>query len=261
MPDPFGGRVAVVTGAAGGIGRSIALSLARRGARVALIDIDEDGLDRVVGEIETQGAEAFAQRCDITSPEACRQAIEAVVDRWGGVDLLVNNAGVSHHSRAAETEPAVIRKVMDVNFFGAVHCTHAALPSLLERGGAVVAISSVAGFAPLVDRCGYAASKHALHGYFDTLRAELADQGVDVVLVCPAYADTSIDRHAIGANGSPVKKRTVGRLLSPDEVAEAVLEGVERRRRQVELSWVAKSSFWLWTLLPSAYERLMRSRS
>jgi len=259
--DPFVGRVAVVTGSAGGIGRSIALALARRDARVALIDIDAEGLERVASEVKALGAEALPQSCDVTSAAACEAAVATVVDRWGGVDLMVNNAGVSHHSLATDTDPAVIRKVMDVNFFGAVHCTHAALPSLIERRGAVVAISSVAGFAPLVGRCGYAASKHALHGYFDTLRAELSDQGVDVLLICPAYADTAIDRHAIGAGEKPVEKRTVGRLLSPDEVATAVLDGVERHRRQVELSWIAKSSYWLWTLVPAAYERLMRARS
>ncbi|MCA9619414.1 MAG: SDR family NAD(P)-dependent oxidoreductase, partial [Myxococcales bacterium] len=131
----------------------------------------------------------------------------------------------------------------------------------VARRGRIVAISSVAGFAPLIGRVGYAASKHALHGYFDSLRAELADRGVAVTLVCPAYADTAIDRHAIGAEQKPVKKRTVGRLLSADEVATAVLQGVEREARQVEVSWVAKSSYWLWTLAPRAYEHLMRNRS
>jgi NAD(P)-dependent dehydrogenase (short-subunit alcohol dehydrogenase family) len=263
MPEPriLAGRVAVVTGAATGIGRSIAHALARQRAKVAVLDIDEEGAGVVAAAIEAKGGEAAALRCDVTQPIDCSDAVAAVTERWGGVDLLVNNAGISHHSRGADTDPSVIRRVMDVNFFGAVHCTHAALPSLIERRGAVVAISSVAGFAPLVGRAGYAASKHALHGYFDTLRVELAERGVDVLLVCPAYADTNIDRHAVGAAKQPVRKRTVGRLLHPDEVADAVVRGVEERQRAIALSWVAKSSYWLWTLAPAVYERIMRSQS
>jgi NAD(P)-dependent dehydrogenase (short-subunit alcohol dehydrogenase family) len=261
MRDGFAARVVVVTGASSGIGRSIALCFAREGARVALLDVDADGLARVAEQAAALGAETLTERCDVTDRDACRRAIDAVCAAWGGVDVLVNNAGISHHSRVTETTPEVIRRVMDVNFFGAVHCTSAALPSLVERRGAIAVISSVAGFAPLVGRAGYAASKHALHGYFDTLRAELRPDGVEVLVVCPAYADTAIDRHAIGANGAATRKRTVGKLLSPDDVAEAVVAGLGRRRDQVALSWVAKSSFWLWTLAPTVYERLMRRTS
>jgi NAD(P)-dependent dehydrogenase (short-subunit alcohol dehydrogenase family) len=252
--------VAVVTGAASGIGRSIALRFAREGGRVALLDVDTAGLERVAGEVRALGAEALARRCDVTAMDDCQRAVDAVGARWGGVDVLVNNAGISHHGHVVDTAPEVIRRVMDVNFFGAVHCTSAALPSLVARRGAIAVISSVAGFAPLVGRAGYAASKHALHGYFDSLRAELRPLGVGVLLVCPAYADTAIDRHAIGADAA-VNKRTVGKLLSPDEVADAVLRGLREQRDQLELSWVAKSSYWLWTLAPTMYERLMRRTS
>jgi NAD(P)-dependent dehydrogenase (short-subunit alcohol dehydrogenase family) len=270
MPRELRGSVVVVTGAASGIGRAIAKRCAHDGARVALLDIDEQGLREVAEEIERRGGKASQQTCDIRDAAACRDAIAAVVEAWGGVDVLINNAGISHHGLFSETDLDVIRRVMDVNFFGAVNCTHAALESIVARRGAIATISSVAGFAPLLRRTGYAASKHALHGFFDSLRAELRDEGVDVVLVCPAYADTAIDRHALGNTvqhgGSPSQpattpKKTVGKLSSPEDVAAAVVDAIQRGRANVKLSWVSKSSYWLWTLLPTAYERIMRANS
>jgi NAD(P)-dependent dehydrogenase (short-subunit alcohol dehydrogenase family) len=254
----FTNRVVVVTGAAGGIGRAIALQFAAEGAKIGLVDIDDAGLEGTRVDIERAGGEAYAQHCDIRDVAACRAVMGAIGERWGGVDVLVNNAGISHHGHFSDTEPDVVRRVMDVNFFGAVNCTHAALPSIAERHGAVVAISSVAGFAPLLGRTAYAASKHALHGFFDSLRAEVRDDDVDVLLVCPAYTDTAIDRHAIGANGHVLPKKTVGRLLSPKQVARAVVDGVAKGKAQIRLSWVAKTSYWMWTLSPAAYEHAMR---
>jgi NAD(P)-dependent dehydrogenase (short-subunit alcohol dehydrogenase family) len=162
----------VITGAAGGIGEALALRFAAAGRRVAVLDVDETGAQRVAAELEAQGTPALGLGCDVTVADDCRAAIAAVTRAWGGVDLLVNNAGITHLGRFRDTAPDVIRRVMEVNFFGAVEMTRAALPSLLQRRGAVVVLSSVAGFAPLATRTGYAASKHALQGFFDSLREE-----------------------------------------------------------------------------------------
>ncbi len=134
-----------------------------------------------------RGAQALALNCDVTDAASCADAIRSAVERFGGVDVLVNNAGITHRSAFATTDPAVLRRVMEVNFFGAMNLTHHALPHLLRSRGAIVAISSVAGFAPLIARTGYAASKHALHGFFESLRSEVRSQGVDVTLVCPSF--------------------------------------------------------------------------
>jgi NAD(P)-dependent dehydrogenase (short-subunit alcohol dehydrogenase family) len=259
MPNELRNKVVVITGGGGGIGRATAERCAARGARVALLDVDETGLAQVAAVIISRGGDVETAVCDIRDRDACTEAIRAVIARWGGIDVLINNAGISHDGAFATTDVDVIRRVMDVNFFGAVHCTDAALDSIVERRGTIVAISSVAGYAPLIRRTGYAASKHALHGFFDSLRAELRDDGVNVLVICPAYADTAIDEHAIGADKR--RKKTVGRLLSSAEVAQAVVSGVEQRRERVRLSWVAESSYWLWTLLPATYERIMRRNS
>jgi NAD(P)-dependent dehydrogenase (short-subunit alcohol dehydrogenase family) len=258
-PASLEGKVVVLTGAAGGIGRALARAFAAEGARLALCDRDTAPLDTLAAGLG--GVPCTTHAFDVVDEAACRDALADVIARWGGVDVVVNNAGITHRSAFADTEPEVIRRVMAVNFFGAVHVTKAVLESVVARRGAIVALSSVAGFAPLVGRTGYAASKHALHGFFDTLRAELAGTGVHVLLVCPAFTDTPIEVNALGGRGGPAEdggRVIVGRMVPPEEVAAALINALRRRRRLLVHTPVAKLSFWLTRLAPSLYERLMR---
>ena len=254
------GKVVAITGAATGIGEALARRFAEEGARLALLDIDATKLEETASALEVSGYDVLPITCDVRDEAQCVAAIDQIIAQWGGVDVLINNAGISHMSPLISTDTAVIRRVMAVNFFGAVHCTRAALESIIERRGVLVAISSVAGFAPLIRRTGYAASKHALHGFFNSLRAELRDVGVGVTLVCPSFTDTQIAQNALSGGG---KRRGEGRahagkLLTPAEVADAVVEGVMKRREQIVLSPVGKASYWLSRLLPRVYEAAMR---
>jgi NAD(P)-dependent dehydrogenase (short-subunit alcohol dehydrogenase family) len=250
------GRVVAITGGAGGLGRSLARAFAARGARVAALDLDAAGLARL-------GADGVLPlACDVTRPEACREAVARVLAHFGALDVLVNNAGISHRSRFEATDPEVIRRVMDVNFTGALNATHAALPALVERRGAIAVVSSVAGFAPLAARSGYAASKHALHGLFDTLRAELAGCGVDVTIACPTFIRTGIERHHLGGDGGAAQgaRTVVGKALDPDDVAARIVAAVERRRRIVLVGRVARLAWWMTRLAPGLYARIMSRR-
>jgi short-subunit dehydrogenase len=151
---------------------------------------------------------------------------------------------------------------MEVNFFGAVNCTRAALDHLLASRGLIVAVSSVAGYTPLIARTGYAASKHAMHGFFESLRTELAPQGVAVMMVCPSFIATHIDRNALGGDGRPVRhaQLTVGRPLAPEAAAAQIVAAASRRRRQLLVGRTARQAWWLSRFAPGLYERIMARR-
>jgi len=194
----------------------------------------------------------------------CTAALASVVGAFGGVDVLVNNAGITHLGPFRETEVDVIRRVMEVNFFGSVHCTKAALGSLLERRGRIVVISSVAGVAPLATRTGYSASKYALHGFFESLRAEHRKDGLRVMLVCPSFVDTAIGDHALGTDGGPAPRAARTGVRSParpSDVADAIVRAAARDRRLLLVGRGAKLSWWIARLAPSLFERLMIRRT
>lgn len=252
----------VITGAAGGIGRALAERYARDGARLALLDREVEGAEAVARALRDAGGQAWALGCDVGEPGECERAIEEALAQLGGIDLLINNAGITHLGPFSETDPGVIRRVMEINFFGALHCTRAALPGLVERRGRIVVLSSVAGFAPLAGRSGYAASKHALHGLFESLRAELADCGVSVTMVCPSFVRTDIGGHALGADGGAAKvaRTEVGIPMEPEHVADVICAAAAARRRLVVIGRVGKLSYWLTRLWPALYERMMLKR-
>ena len=255
----FAGRSVVVTGGGSGLGAAYARRFARAGAKVALLDLDLERAEQLRAGLERDGSECLALRCDVRDESACRAAIAAVLERFGGVDVLVNNAGITHRSAFAETETDVYRRVMDVNFFGSLHCTKAALPALLARRGLVIAVSSIAGVAPLYGRTGYAASKHAVQGFFSSLRSELAPRGVDVLIVCPGFTATGIATAALDGDGSVTShpQSTVGALATPESVAEAVFRAASARRSLLVLSAAGKAAYLLSRLWPALYDRLM----
>jgi NAD(P)-dependent dehydrogenase (short-subunit alcohol dehydrogenase family) len=256
----FDGKVVVISGAAGGIGSALAFAFGEAGARLVLLDLDVGALESLAAKLGDVGVASRIAACDVRDAAACERAVALAEGAFGGIDVVIANAGISHRSLFTETDPEVLRRVMEVNFFGSVNLTRAALDSVKSREGQLIAVSSVAGFAPLVGRTGYAASKHALHGFFDSLRTELRGTGVDVLVVCPAFADTPLARNALAGDGARVGDRgraTAGGTMQPSEVAAAVLVAAQKRRRLVPISPVARGSLWLSRLAPRVYERVM----
>lgn len=247
--------VVVVTGAAGDLGAAIAGRFAREGSKMALLDVDADRLKTAADTIP----DSFAVTCDLTDLAQCTDAVSSIIERFGRVDVLINNAGMTHRSAFADTDPAVIRRVMEVNYMGSVNITKAALPSLVERRGAIAVVSSVAGFAPVLGRTGYAGSKHALHGLFDTLRAELRDTGVDVTIIAPTFVSTNMQDRALGGDGAVTShpQSRVGKQVAPDDVADRVYRGIERRKRSVIIGSVGRVARVVTAVTPGLYERMM----
>ncbi len=255
----FDNKVIVITGAASGIGEAISRRFAGDGARLGLLDQDKMALEAFAEELRAAGVETVGIGCDVSREEECRKAIGLVLQHYGGIDILVNNAGITQRGAFVDTNTAVYRRVMDVNFFGSLYCTKAAIESLLVRRGMVIVIESLAGVAPLLGRTGYCASKHALHGLFTSLRAELRGSGLHVMLVCPGFVQTNLQTRALGADGQVAThpQSMVGRPISAGSVAEEVYRGALKRRNLIVLTPVGKLSYWLSRLAPVAYERLM----
>lgn len=255
----FAGRTVVITGGAGGIGMALARSFGAAGAKIAILDLASSPLEEAKRELTTTGIDAIALPCDITDRTQVVGAMDAVRTAFGGIDVLINNAGIVHRSAFAETRPEVFRRVMEVNLFGALHCTQVCLADLIERKGLIIAVSSIAGLAPLYGRSGYAASKHAMHGLFESLGAEVAGQGVHVLMVCPSFVETPLEASTLGADGERISKprSKVGKLGDPDDVARAVLEAARTGRKRLVLTPVGKTSALLSRIAPSLYERLM----
>jgi len=255
----FRGRTVVITGGAGTIGRALARSFGGAGAKIALIDLPTSPLKEAREELARTGIEASSLACDITDTEQVQSTMNSVREALGSVDVLINNAGIVHRSAFAETRPEVFRRVMEVNVFGALHCTQACLSDLVANRGLIIAVSSIAGLAPLYGRSGYAASKHAMHGLFESLGAELADAGVRVLMVCPSFVESGLEASTLGGDGKRVSRprSKVGKLGNADEVAADVLKAAEAGRRRLVLTPVGKTSAVLSRLAPGLYERLM----
>ena len=258
----FAGKVVVITGAAGGLGRALAHAFAAAGARIAALDRDAAGAEALAAELRGRGRQALGLECDVSDAVACESAVAAVIASFGRIDALINNAGISHRSAYRRTEPAVIRRVMEVNFFGSVQCTRAALDALLASRGLIIVISSVAGFAPLIARTGYAAAKHALHGFFESLRTELAADGVGVLMVCPSFIATGIDKNALGGDGTPARhgQQVVGVRARAEEVAADILLAAQNGKQLLLPGRTAKLAWWLSRIAPGYYARVMARR-
>jgi UDP-glucose 4-epimerase len=254
--------VVVITGGAGGIGRALARRWSVEGARIALLDRDEEELERATAELRATGADVLPLRVDVTDLGDCQRAMADVVAALERVDVLVNNAGAVHRSAFIDTDVEVYRRVMDVNFFGSLHCAKAALPFLLASRGLIVVTSSIAGIAPLYGRTGYAASKHALHGLFESVRSELEDDGVRILMVCPSFTRSPFEQHAMGGDGNPAgtRRSMTGRLAEPAEVADAVVRAAGKGKELLVLTFLGKVSYYLSRLAPGWYRRSMVQR-
>ncbi|MBE7927400.1 MULTISPECIES: SDR family oxidoreductase [Pseudomonadaceae] len=254
----FERKVVVITGGCAGIGRALAERMAQAGARLVIFDLEQNALDALVQHLaDRHNADALGLRCDVSDATAVQQAIALVVDRFGGIDMLVNNAGITHRSRVADTSLKVFERIMAVNFYGALHCTQAALPSLIAREGQIIVLSSLSQYAPVPDRAAYNASKHALHGLFETLRGELDGTGVNVMLVCPGYTATDLRKNVLVGDGStaPQPALAVGRVASPQDVAESIFQGALKRRQLLVLS----NLDWRARLVARCFPRLFDS--
>ena len=255
----YAGKVVVVTGASTGIGRALCLELAPQRPRLVLAARDEARLHEVAEECRARGAEALVAPTDVTVPEQCRTLVERALARFEGVDALVNNAGTSMWARFDEVQDlSVFEALMRVNYLGSVYPTHFALPELKRRRGQIVCVASLAGLTGVPTRTGYAASKHAMIGFFDSLRVELRGTGVAVTVVAPDFVVSEVHRRSLGADGQPLGWSPVqeSKIMTTGACARMIVRAMTGRRRLVVGSLRGRVGRWVRLFSPGLIDRI-----
>lgn len=257
-----------ITGASSGIGEALALKYARDGARLVLSARRENELERVAARCREAGLAAdqvLVLPLDVTDWESLSGKVQRVLDTFGAIDLLVNNAGVSQRSLCKDTDMSVYQKLMDVDVMGQIALTKAVLPHMLERGAGHLAVtSSVAGKVGAPMRTGYCAAKHAVMGFFDALRAEVEGQGVSVSTITPGFIRTDIARNALSGDGSAYGKEDedIAGGMDVTECAEVVFKGLKAKKREIPVGKGKEmAALWLKRVSPEALFRMARARS
>ncbi|MFQ5699060.1 MAG: SDR family NAD(P)-dependent oxidoreductase [Myxococcota bacterium] len=250
------GLTSVVTGASSGIGRELALRLARRGARVALVARRRERLEALADEIRRHGGEALPVACDVASREGVAAAAALIVQALGPIDLLVNNAGVGRHRRFLDWEVSDIERMMAINYLGTVYWTKALLPQMVERRrGWLVFMSSAAGRIGTPDESAYVATKFALAGLAESLGLEVEPLGIHTLTVFPGALRTELLDAESLARMPAVARRM---LREPQPLVERILKALESGRREVVYPWTISAGFVVRTLAPGFFRRMLR---
>lgn len=251
------GKVVIITGASSGIGRALAIEYAKRGALLSLAARRIDKLNELQTILES--SEVLVTQTDVTSESACKELIDRTIRRFGRIDVLINNAGLSMRALFDDVDLNSFKQVMDVNFYGTVYCTKYALPYLISNKGSLVGIISVAGHVGLPARSAYSASKFAVRGLLDTIRLENLYTGLHVLVAAPGFTTSEIRKSALTANGKPQGEtpRKEENMMSAEECALLVVNAIEKRERSLVLTFKeGKLSVFLGKFFPVLLDRL-----
>jgi short-subunit dehydrogenase len=255
----YQGKVVVVTGASSGIGRALCVALAPQRPRLVLAARDVGRLEEVAAEARARGAETLVASADVSSQQACEALVSRCVGHFGGIDVLVNNAGIGMIASFEQIQDlAIFEQLMRVNYLGCVYPTYYALPEIKKRRGQIVVVASVAGLTGVPTRTGYSASKHAVIGFFDSLRVELLGSGVDVTVVAPDFVVSEIHRRAAGPDGKPLGRSQMqeSKIMTAERCAELMIGAMERRQRLLITSLRGRVGRFVRLLAPGLIDRV-----
>ena len=251
------GRVVVITGASSGIGRALAIEFFSRGARLAL------GARRIyqLEELKTElnDSDILCVETDVAIEADCKKLIDLTLERFGRIDILINNAGISMRALFMDMDLEVMHRIMNVNFYGTIYCTKYALPHLLKTKGSLVGVISIAGYVGLPARTAYSASKFAIRGFLDTLRIEHLKDGLHVLVAAPGFTASEVRKVALTADGTPQGEtpRNEGAMMSAKTCAYRIAEAVRKRKRTLILTFIeGKLTVFLGKFLPSLLDKL-----
>ncbi len=259
MNEFFKSKTVAVTGGSDGIGKALVELLLAAGANVATCARSAEKLGNL--EKEQAGKPLLCITADVSVYDDCKKFIEFADQQFGGIDILINNAGISMRAEVKDADVAVFKKLMDINYLGTVYCSKAALESIIKNKGTIVGVSSIAGYRGLPGRSGYSASKFAVNGWLEALRTELMEDGVNVMWVCPGFTKSNIrnaalDAHAQAQGDSPLDE---GSLMTPEECAQHILNAIEKRKRTLVLTFKGKQTVFLNKYFPKLADKFTRN--
>lgn len=257
MSDFFKDKAVVVTGGTDGIGKALVDALLQMGARVATCGRNHDKLYAL--QSSSPSAYLHTMVADVSNENDCRRFIESSIKALGGIDILINNAGVSMRALLKESGTEVIKKVMDINFYGAVYCTKYALDSIIARKGTIVGVSSIAGYRGLPGRGGYSASKFALQGWLEAIKTELMGDGVHVMWVCPGFTTSNIRVAALNKDAESHGETPMdeGKMMSAEECAQHILTAIRKKKRTLVLTFTGKRTVFMQKFFPKLADKLV----
>jgi short-subunit dehydrogenase len=251
-------KVIIITGASSGIGRACAYFFSEQGGKVVLAARNTEKLKDIENELLAKNKEVLAITTDVSVEKDCQRLVEKTVARFGGIDILINNAGLSMRGLFEQTQLEVIKRLMNVNFWGTVYCTKYAMPYLLKARGSVVGISSIAGFQGLPGRTGYSSSKFAMHGFLETLRVETLKKGLHVMIAAPGFTSTNVRKSALGPNGNVQGEspRNESSMMSPERVAKVILKGIIKRKHLIIMTTEGKFTVLMRRVFPKLIDKI-----
>jgi short-subunit dehydrogenase len=253
----FKDKIVVITGGSDGIGKALVQQFLDAGAKVATCGRNNDKLLSLSNDCANDNL--FTMQVDVANQAQCELFIKAVVDKWGGIDVLINNAGISMRALVSEVSIETLKNVMDINFWGTVYTTKAALPAIQKANGVVVGVSSIAGYRGLPGRSGYSASKYALNGWLEALRTELFGSGTHVMWVCPGFTSSNIRNAALNKDAkaqgeSPMDE---GAMMSSEECANHIIDAIVKRKRTLVLTFTGKRTVFMNKYFPAWADKLV----
>ncbi|HIS34983.1 MAG TPA: SDR family oxidoreductase [Candidatus Avirikenella pullistercoris] len=254
----FKDKVVLVTGASSGIGYALVREFASLGAKIVMGARSEDVLAKLASELQTEGVSVVYCRCDVTKEEECRALVEKGVKAFGRIDVCICNAGISMRALFDDVDLNVLKRLMDVNFWGTVYCIKYALPYIQQVKGSIVGVSSVAGFHGLPARTGYSASKYAMHGLLETIRIENMKKGVHVMIVAPGFTASNVRFSALTADGTQQGEspRNEDKMMTAEEVAHRIAKGVYHRKREVIMDFQGRATKFIKKFAPGLLDKL-----
>jgi short-subunit dehydrogenase len=253
----FTDKIVVITGGSDGIGKALVAQFLALGAKVATCGRNENKLSLLATEFPSSNL--YTAQVDVSKQEQSEAFIKQVVDNWGRIDVLINNAGISMRALVSEVSVQTLQNIMDINFWGTVYCTKAALPFIQQNKGVIVGVSSIAGYRGLPGRSGYSASKFALNGWLEALKTELYASGTHVMWVCPGFTTSNIRNAALdkNANAQGESPMDEGSMMSSEECATHIIHAIEKRKRSLVLTFTGKRTVFMNKYFPAWADKLV----